>query len=420
MSDNKETTTVQQVDMNLDELLGMPGADNIMIPTENKKEEEKPSIFSRKEVDLSFLDKAEEDDENETKSDDKADQTETSAKKIDSPKSKEELDNLLDIKDDTEDQETSKKGGRPTGLVELGQKLIEKGYLTPFEGDEDVSKYTLKDWEELFEANEKEKAKKYEENISTQFFESLPEELQYAASYVANGGNDLKSLFRSLAAVEEIRELDVDDESGQEQIVRSYLHATSFGTSDEIEEEIESWKDRDELKSKAKKFKPKLDAMQEQIVARQLEQQEQLRKQQQRQAQLYTDNIYKTLEPGELNGLKVDKKMQNLLFSGLTQANYPSVSGRQTNLLGHLLEKYQYVEPNHSLISEALWLLADPEGYRNKVREIGKKEAVEKTVRQLKTEQSNKISSTSPSEDYNDGRSKKPGIQRPSSNFFKR
>ena len=32
MSDNKETTTVQTADINLDELLGTPGAENIMLP----------------------------------------------------------------------------------------------------------------------------------------------------------------------------------------------------------------------------------------------------------------------------------------------------------------------------------------------------------------------------------------------------
>jgi hypothetical protein len=161
--------------------------------------------------------------------------------------------------------------------------------------------------------------------------------------------------------------------------------------------------------------------MQEQIVARQIQQQEQIRKQQQKQAQMYMDNVYKTLEPGDLNGLKLDKKTQNLLFAGLTQANYPSMSGRQTNLLGHLLEKYQYAEPNHALISEALWLLSDPDGYRSKVREIGKKEATEKTVRQLKTEQTNKLTSGTGTDSEDNYREKKQNkIQRPSSNFFKR
>jgi hypothetical protein len=418
MTDNKETTTVQQADINLDELLGTPGAENIMVPTDK---EEKPSIFSRKEVDLSFLDKPEDEDESNTQADAKAD----AVKKTPEQATKEgaaALEELMGGQDDDDDSETTtKKGGRPSGIVELTNKLIEKGLIVPFEGDEDISKYSLKDFEELFEANTQEKASKLKEDVSAEFFDSLPEELQVAAHYVANGGNDLKSLFRSLAAVEEIRELDADDENGQEQIVRSYLHATNFGTADEIEEEIEGWKDRDELGNKAKKFKPKLDAMQEQIVARQIQQQEQMRKQQQKQAQMYMDNVYKTLEPGELNGLKLDKKTQNTLFAGLTQANYPSMSGRSTNLLGHLLEKYQYAEPNHALISEALWLLSDPDGYRNKVREIGKKEATEKTVRQLKTEQSNKITSGTGTESDETYREKKQNkIQRPSSNFFKR
>jgi hypothetical protein len=84
-----------------------------------------------------------------------------------------------------------------------------------------------------------------------------------------------------------------------------------------------------------------------------------------------------------------------MLYSGLVQPNYSSISGKQTNLLGHLLEKYQFVEPRHDLIAEALWLLSDPEGYRNKVKDVGGKAVVEKTVRQLKTEESRKLSSSS-------------------------
>jgi hypothetical protein len=83
-----------------------------------------------------------------------------------------------------------------------------------------------------------------------------------------------------------------------------------------------------------------------------------------------------------------------MLYSGLVQPNYPSISGKPTNLLGHLLEKYQFVEPRHDLIAEALWLLADPDGYKSKIKDQGSKQAVEKTVRQLKTEQSRKITSS--------------------------
>ena len=153
-----------------------------------------------------------------------------------------------------------------------------------------------------------------------------------------------------------------------------------------------------------------------------MENQEKINKQQQYAAQVYTENIYKTLEPGDINGLKLDKKTQNLLFAGLTQANYPSMSGRPTNLLGHLLEKYQYAEPNHNLIAKALWLLSDEEGFEAKVREIGKKDAVAQTVRALKTEQNNKISSNA-NDDYNENTTKTKktnGVPRASTSFFKR
>ena len=418
MSENKDTTTVQEVEMNLDELLGTPGAENIMV-AETKKEE-KPSIFSRKDADLSFLDNPE---ENEESSEGETAGAEGSFKpKKTAEQASAEIDSIINETAEAEENEgPTKKGGRPNGLVELTNKLIQKGLIVPFEDNDDIEKYTVKDFEELYEANEHERVTKLQEQVSSEFFDALPNELQVAAHYVANGGKDLKSLFRSLAAAEEIKSLDTSDENSQEQIVRSYLHATNFGDADEIEEEIEAWKDRDELEAKAKKFKPKLDAMQEQVVARQLEQQEHLRKQQQKQAQLYTDNIYRVLEPGELNGLKLDKKTQSQLFSGLTQANYPSMSGKPTNLLGHLLEKYQYVEPNHGLIAKALWLLSDEQGFEARVREIGKKEATEKTVRALKTEQSNKLTSGM-SNDTSESKVKKQssGIARPSQNFFKR
>lgn len=420
MTNSTDKTTVEELDINLDELLGTPGAENILIP---EKKNEKPTMFSRKEnVDLTFLDEPNNTTENESESETETGSTEAKTKKPAKSEAeiKKEIDALAVADDETET--TTKKTGRHNGLVEVTNKLIEKGLIVPFNDNEDIETYTLKDFEELFENNNTAKAAELQKNIANNFYDSLPEELQYAATYVANGGTDLKNVFRSLAAVEEIKSLDVEDEDSQAQIVRSYLHATRFGDAEEIEEEIESWRDRDELEAKAKKFKPKLDAMQEQILARQLENQEKINKQQQYAAQVYTENIYKTLEPGDINGLKLDKKTQNLLFAGLTQANYPSMSGRPTNLLGHLLEKYQYAEPNHNLIAKALWLLSDEEGFEAKVREIGKKDAVAQTVRALKTEQNNKISSNA-NDDYNENTTKTKktnGVSRASTSFFKR
>jgi hypothetical protein len=313
--------------------------------------------------------------------------------------SKTDLSDLLDepLNDvptgDDPDKEEAKPGRQKLtkdATVELVKKMIENGSLTPFDDDKPLEEYSMKDYEELFEANFQEKERAIRESTPEEFFSALPEELQVAAKYVADGGQDLKGLFKVLSQVEETRSLDASNEGDQEQIVREYLRATNFGTADEIEEEIEGWKDSNSLESKANKFKPKLDAMQEQIVARKLAEQEHYKKQQQAQAQQYMSSVYETLKPGEINGVKLDKRTQEFLYSGLVQPNYPSISGRPTNLLGHLLEKHQFVEPNHGLIAEALWLLADPDGYKSKIKEQGQKVAVEKTARMLKTEEARK------------------------------
>lgn len=388
MSETKPTeqTTVQQVDINIDDIFGgAPGADSIVLPAE---EEKKPGFFSTPKTDLTFLDKEDEDEENPKTT---PQSTEEVLKELTT-----EVDDLL------EQEEESPKGGRPkvdkSGMVETFSKLIEEGVLIGFEDDKPMDEYSLKDWKELLQANFEEKERAIKEQTPKEFFEALPEELQYAAEYVANGGTDLKGLFAALAQVEEVRGLDPTDEMDQEQIVRSYLRATGFGNDEEIDEEITTWKDLGKLEQQANKFKPKLDKMQESIVAQKIAEQEQMKAQQEQAAAAYMDNVYEALKPAELAGIKLDKKTQSMLYAGLVQPNYPSISGRNTNLLGHLLEKHQFVEPNYPLVAEALWLLADPEGYKSKIMEQGKNKVVENTVRQLKTEQGRKISSTVPEE----------------------
>ena len=382
MSETKPTeqTTIQQVDINIDDIFGgAPGADSIVLPAE---EEKKLNVFSSPKTDLTFLDK--DDDEPVAQS------------------TEEVLNELTQDVNDLLEEEESPKGGRPkvdkSGMVETFSKLIEEGVLIGFEDEKPMDEYSLKDWKELLQANFEEKERAIKEQTPKEFFEALPEELQYAAQYVASGGTDLKGLFAALAQVEEVRGLDPTDEMDQEQIVRSYLRATGFGNDEDIDEEITTWKDLGKLEQQANKFKPKLDKMQESIVAQRIAEQEQMKAQQEQAAAAYMDNVYEALKPAELAGIKLDKKTQSMLYAGLVQPNYPSISGRNTNLLGHLLEKHQFVEPNYPLVAEALWLLADPEGYKSKIMEQGKNKVVENTVRQLKTEQGRKISSTVPEE----------------------
>ena len=416
MSDVKTDvqTNVQQVDLDLDSWLGAPGAESIVTPTEPVPP--KTNIFSQGKPDLTFLDKEEDNDEPGS----------PDIKDKETPVSRETVDKLVEEADN--EDEPPAKGGRPrtekSGLVEFLKKRIESKEMFAFD-DFDETKQLLddylaglgeKDVEELWQANIDNLKNEVASKTPQEFFESLPEELQYAAKYVMDGGQDMKGLFQALAQVEQVRGLNPTDADDQEGIVRSYLQATNFGSEDEIEEEIDNWRDLGQLEKKAKQFKPKLDQMQEEMVQMKLAEQEEFRKQQEQAAQAYQQNVFEALRVGELNGIKLDKKTQAQLYSGLVQPQYPSISGRPTNLLGHLLERYQFVEPNYPLIAEALWLLSEPESYKEQLRRQGGNQKVEQTVRQLKTEQSRRTASTMQDDDE-PVRTRK--IARPT-NIFKR
>ena len=381
MSTNETSTP----DINLDEFLPMPGADDILTAPESSK----TTVFSKPtKVDTTFLDKEEE------KEDKKGDEKKEEAPTLEA--AKQVLDEIIPDPS-AEDQEETKSTatGRPkvdkSGLVETFSKLIDEGMIVPFDDEKPMEEYSMKDWKELLQANFEDRENKVKQEVPASFFESLPTELKYAYKYIADGGQDLKGLFKALSHVEEVRELSPDTESDQEAIARQYLRATQFGTEEEISEEIDTWKDLGTLKKKASQFKPKLDKIQEEVVHYQLQQQEAFKRQQEEAAHQFMDNVYNTLKDGQLNGVKLDKKVQTFLFTELTQPKYESLQGRQTNLLGRLLEEYQFVNPRYDLIAEALWLLADPDGYRSQIRQVAKNEATQDTVRKLKTEEARKL-----------------------------
>lgn len=402
-------TKVTQENVNLDEIFNAaPGAEAITLP-----EQEKPNMFSAPgKVDMSFVDEPATDVTEETTEavegtetvdevveETKPDKTEeVVAEETKAPVSEEVIKEAFDAIDEVEGVETEKTETRGrkkiSGISDVFNKLIKDDKIIPFDDEKSLEDYTAKDWEELIQANLEERENQVRRETPQQFFESLPQELQIAARYVADGGKDLKGLFGALSIVEQTRDLDVRNAKDQEHIIREYLGATGYGSAEEIQEEIEIWKDLGKLEQQASKFKPKLDKMQESVVAKKLEEQQMRQAQQQKASQQYMENVYNTLKEGSLGDIKMDRKTQAMLYNGLVQPNYPSISGQNTNLLGHLLEKYQFVEPNYQLISEALWLLQDPESYKAKVMEKGAQKKVEQTVRKLKTEQSNRAGSS--------------------------
>ena len=152
MSDNNETTIVNEVELdNLSDLLGA-GADSIMVPNENEK---KPNVLSSLRVDTAFLDKPE---KNKSTVDKTEDDTTTESSDGEE-KVFQKLDDtpIDDIVKEVEDEGDKNPGGRPTlnkdVMVETASKLIEKGVMFSFDDDKKIEDYSAADWEELLEAN---------------------------------------------------------------------------------------------------------------------------------------------------------------------------------------------------------------------------------------------------------------------------
>ena len=321
-------SNVEQVDVNLDEIFnGAPSGDDIISQDSDKPK----NIFSglNDKADMSFADPDKDDkDDLNAKVEDKKDaenaedveelNVSKNEQTIEDKKVDNNADDILDTLDDnqesTNEETKTKKGRKPiSGISDVFSKLIKEDKIVPFDDDKDLSEYSAKDWEELIQANLEEKARQIRNETPKQFFESLPEELQIAARYVAEGGQDMKGLFQTLAQTEETRSLNVKSERDQEKIILDYLTATGYGTTEEISEEIEMWKDLGKLEQQASKFKPKLDKMQEKVVAQKLEQQQLKRKQQEQASQTYMQNVYDTLKEGKVNDVKMGRKTQAML-----------------------------------------------------------------------------------------------------------
>lgn len=331
-----------------------------------------------------------------------------------------DIDSVLDRVDDDDDDDKNKDAVQPASFVSVLEELTKEEVLFPFDEDKPLSNYSNEDLKELLKANIEHHKKEALNTEINEFFESLPQEIQYAAKYVADGGTDLKGLFKALAATEEIRSLDTKQLKDRESIIREYYRAIDWGSEDEISEEVDRIKELgdSEVEKLANKYKPKLEKMHEEVIKQQLTRQERTRAIQEQEMQTYLENAQEAIVSGKLGDLQLDKKTQSALWAGLTQASYQTRRGATTNELGHLLEKYQYIEPNFELMYEALWLLRDPKGFKEAVAKNLKNAVVSETVRVLKTEQGKKSATSSTPDPVVDTERKRKSIPKPQPNFL--
>jgi hypothetical protein len=444
MADNKTSTTKKTVEIDdIDAFLGINSGAPIAA---NNPEADAAKIFKKEKVDTSFIDnpdpvedegkKENPDNPNGKKEDDplaeKIEDEEIDASleaKEQAKKLLEEIDDPSSKKEEDEDEEEDLTGkskptnaGRKGALVEAVGNLVKKGTLDLFEDAQDVESYTAKDLEDLIEVNINQKLNEVAQKAPMEVFNNLDPRLQEAVAYQLNGGKDIASVLKAVAQSQEVTDLSLENEKDQERIVREWLRSSNVLDLEEIEDEIASIIDRGDLEKKATQFKPKLDAKQSSIVEEKLKKQEDAKNRAEKAKEQYGKVIYTMLNKPQLNGIPLNNKVQTMLYYGLTDdSNYQDRNGNPVNALGHLIEEYQFGEKaNPSVLLEALWLMADPNGYRNAVTSLGKNEAASESFRKLKTAEGEKITSSNKTGDKREAPTRTVKRKAGSRNIFSR
>lgn len=308
-------------------------------------------------------------------------------------------------------EETSK--GSYGSVGSAMRKMIEDGRLLQLDGDKGVDDYSEQDWIDLLEANINEAVQNSTSQAFQEDFENMSPEAKALIQYERNGGKDVKNFMMAIANAKESSDLDSSTVSGQRDIVRAYyIKKRLFKSAASLEKELDRLEDSGDLQEKAEEFKPMLEEIQVDEVNRRLAEQERQKQSLQAQLRVYNESVYNTLNQDNLNGLHITAKTKNMIFNGLTNNGFQTASGKRTNLLYHLLEQKQYIKPDHALIAEVTWLLADPEGYKKAVSDTISKQIVNDTASKLKNEQQGRTQNIQQQE--------RRTLRRPQRNIFER
>ena len=128
----EESTNVSQVDINLDEIFGMPGAESVTLPADEEADKT-ANVLSNKKTDMSFLDDEEEADTPAADSTDSTEQGSEDADKTSFEDLVTEVEGAVEEDEESEDEAPKKRGRKKIdGVADVFSKLITDEMLIPF------------------------------------------------------------------------------------------------------------------------------------------------------------------------------------------------------------------------------------------------------------------------------------------------
>lgn len=285
---------------------------------------------------------------------------------------------------------TEKKVGRkPTDLISVVNDLVEAGELFGFE---DGVPKTIEEARELIKLNIQESKNSTFKDVWDQKIHSYSPQVQAILHYAEQGGQDVTPLLSAIAEVERTNEFNIEEESGQEAILREYYRVQGWDDKD-IAEEIETAKDLDKLKSKAEKLLPKINQVNQQKIEAMMAEQEEQRRVAEDARRNYLSIIKQTLDKDKLGDVKLTRQEKAGLWDGLTDTRYTSWSGQPTNLFFKKLEELQAgSKADYDHFLEIVFLTLNRGNFKDKIRTEVSTQETANTVRKLKIQDSKKAS----------------------------
>lgn len=307
----------------------------------------------------------------------------------------------------------TKRGRKPSDLVSLVNQLVSEKVLDGYEDPNDPNGIaeikTIEEAKELIKENLKYKEEVSEDVVWKKKVESYSPQVQAILHYAEKGGKDITPLLNAISEVEKSSDLNIDEEAGQEEVVRQVLKIKGFD-DEEIKDQLETLKDLDKLKAKATKFLPELNKMKQQRIQMIMEEEEQRNLEAKEAAEVYIQTLQQTLDKDQVGQLKLKREDKYKLIEALAVPKYRSLNGHSINEFIKKLEDMQFGKnADYEHFLNLVHFAIDKDGFTQKFKEAVKTEVTTDTIKRLKTA---KNASANTSQDLNTDTSRKNFIQR--------
>lgn len=310
---------------------------------------------------------------------------------------KEKTDNLDKSKDDSPEIDSIASAAATL--------LAEQGVISLYE---DYEIKTKEDLVALVKDNIQDKLSEVNQNIFQEQLEALPPQFQSIMKYGLSGGTDVKSLLESWGEAERVFALDITSDTGKEQVVRDYLRLTKYGSDEEINQDIQTWKDLGTLDKKAEAFKPKLEEHQMRVIAAKEKEADDVRQQELQYTQQYIKAVGQVLSKEDINGLKLDKQTKQFIYQNVQPIYQSQLTGKPIDALEAVVEELKYGQnANPEFYSQLLLFATQPEVFMETLKLQLKNNVTIEQERKLRKQVKEGISGTPIDNDHKRS-SKKP------------